>query len=57
MGALGELDTPAARRFIEQLDLPGGGFRAALWDPGHDVEYTLYGLGGLALLANLDGPV
>ena len=27
-----------------------GGFRGAAWDDGHDVEYTFYGLGSLALL-------
>jgi len=52
LDALEVLDFAAARRFVEQLDLPSGGFRAALWDPGHDVEYTFYGLGSLALLVN-----
>ena len=41
----------AARRFVESLELPSGGFLAAAWDGVADVEYTFYGLGCLALLA------
>ena len=38
-------------RFLtEWLEFPTGGFRAASWDSDADVEYTFYGLGGLALL-------
>jgi geranylgeranyl transferase type-2 subunit beta len=35
----------------QALDRKGGGFRGGLWDDGHDVEYTFYGLGVLALLS------
>lgn len=34
----------------EWLEFPTGGFRGASWDEHADVEYTFYGLGGLALL-------
>jgi geranylgeranyl transferase type-2 subunit beta len=51
LDALDETDLPAARRFVDSLQLPGGGFRGASWDPGDDVEYTFYGLGASALLA------
>ncbi|REK15874.1 MAG: beta-hydroxylase [Planctomycetota bacterium] len=48
--ALDEVDLTAARRFVDSLQLPEGGFQGAAWDPGHDVEYTFYGLGATALL-------
>ncbi|MEX0977482.1 MAG: prenyltransferase/squalene oxidase repeat-containing protein, partial [Pirellulales bacterium] len=54
LDALDEADLPAARRFVDSLQLPGGGFRGASWDPGDDVEYTFYGLGATALLAKPD---
>lgn len=40
------------RLLVEWLEFPTGGFRAASWDVEADVEYTFYGLGCLALLAN-----
>jgi geranylgeranyl transferase type-2 subunit beta len=43
------VDYPAVQRFAESLELPDGGFRAALWDAVSDVEYTFYGLGVLGL--------
>jgi len=52
LGSLAEADLPAARRFVDSLQLPEGGFHGASWDPGHDVEYTFYGLGATALLAD-----
>lgn len=45
------VDYPAVQRFAENLELPDGGFRAALWDTVPDVEYTFYGLGVLGLVA------
>ena len=39
-------------QFAGQLAASDGGFRGALWDIDSDVEYTFYGLGTLALLAN-----
>ena len=49
---LNVLSPPAVRGFVaEQLELSGGGFRAAGWDDVADVEYTFYGLGCLALCA------
>ena len=51
LGALEEVDLPAARRYVESMQLPDGGFLGGVWDGGTDVEYTFYGLGGLALLA------
>jgi geranylgeranyl transferase type-2 subunit beta len=50
-GALSRLDLEAVRDYARSVELPGGGFRGGLWDQGHDVEYTFYGLGVLALLA------
>jgi len=55
LGAWRELDLPAFRTFVERLQLPSGGFRAAVWDDSHDVEYTFYGLGCLALLNQPEG--
>jgi geranylgeranyl transferase type-2 subunit beta len=51
LGALDRVDTTAALRYAQALELPGGGFRGGLWDDRTDVEYTFYGLGVLALLA------
>jgi geranylgeranyl transferase type-2 subunit beta len=56
LGATGAIDLPAVRRFALELELPSGGFHAALWDPGFDAEYSFYGLGTLALLATLPCP-
>lgn len=50
LDALHEIDVSAMRRFVESLQLEEGGFHAAAWDLAHDVEYTFYGLGNLALL-------
>lgn len=50
LGALHEIDTAAAMRYVEGLQQPGGGFFGAVWDEVADVEYTFYGLGGLAIL-------
>jgi geranylgeranyl transferase type-2 subunit beta len=36
--------------YLAMVALPGGGFRAGVWDAGEDVEYTFYGLGLLALV-------
>jgi len=49
------VDGQRVRRFVQsQLELPGGGFRAGLWDEQADVEYTFYGLGCLALAAQFE---
>ena len=52
LGGLEEIDAAAARRFAESLQLEEGGFHGAIWDEAHDVEYTFYGLGCLALLVD-----
>jgi geranylgeranyl transferase type-2 subunit beta len=44
------IDLNAARRFIDSVEAPGGGFHGGVWDQATDVEYTFYGLGTLALL-------
>lgn len=49
--SLSEVDAAAARRYVESLEVPQGGFRGGAWDDRPDVEYTFYGLGALALLA------
>ena len=45
-----ELDVDLFAKFVDSLQLEAGGFQAALWDDAHDVEYSFYGLGCLALL-------
>ena len=45
-----ELDLNLFRKFVYSLELPEGGFQAAVWDEAVDVEYTFYGLGCMALL-------
>ncbi len=49
LDAADEIDMQAARHFAESLEQPDGGFHGAAWDTAHDVEYTFYGLGALAL--------
>ncbi len=44
------LDLEGARQFVESLEVQSGGFLAAEWDDRADVEYTFYGLAGMALL-------
>jgi len=51
LGGTAEIDLAAVRRYAVSLQLEGGGFHGAEWDPAHDVEYTFYGLGTLALLS------
>ncbi|MGD9720229.1 MAG: prenyltransferase/squalene oxidase repeat-containing protein [Pirellulales bacterium] len=51
LGSLDRIDLHAARAYVDSLQLSGGGFRGAAWDPACDVEYTFYGLGATALLA------
>lgn len=50
--AFDEIDIDAYRGFVERMQRPAGGFQAAAWDEAHDVEYSFYGLGCLALLEN-----
>jgi len=38
------------RKFLAELELKHGGYRAAVWDNAADVEYTFYGLGLTALM-------
>ena len=51
LNAEGMIDAAAAMRYARSLENEAGGFLAAAWDTGMDVEYTFYGLGTLALLA------
>lgn len=56
LGGLHEIDAAAAARYARSLERPEGGFQGFVLDPAHDVEYTFYGLGALAVLAaRLDG--
>ncbi len=48
-----ELDVELYARFVQSMELPAGGFMAAAWDDAHDVEYSFYGLGCLALLTTV----
>lgn len=52
LNSFDELDVDLFRKFVYSLQLPDGGFQAAAWDEAHDVEYTFYGLGCMALLEN-----
>ena len=49
-----ELDIGLYRKFVKSMELPTGGFQAAAWDDAHDVEYSFYGLGCVALLNSWD---
>jgi geranylgeranyl transferase type-2 subunit beta len=51
LGALDRIDADQVRGFARSLERPEGGFHGGLWDAGHDVEYTFYGLGVLSLLS------
>jgi geranylgeranyl transferase type-2 subunit beta len=55
LGSLQDVELEGVQRYVELLQLPGGGFHGAAWDAGCDVEYTFYGLGASALLAELTG--
>ncbi len=52
IGAVNRIDVSAALRYVKSLENERGGFRGAAWDSVEDVEYTFYGLGSLALLAD-----
>jgi len=47
--ALDEVSLPAARKYVTSMQHADGGFCGFEFDPAHDVEYTFYGLGSLAL--------
>lgn len=52
LDAFDEIDLVAYEKFVESMQRDAGGFQAAAWDNAHDVEYSFYGIGCLALLAN-----
>jgi geranylgeranyl transferase type-2 subunit beta len=54
LSAIHELDLLPLKVYCDSLQLESGGFHAAVWDDAHDVEYTFYGIGAHAILANLD---
>ncbi len=51
LGGAGRLDKRRLSHFVHSLERPEGGFHGAAWDAAHDVEYSFYGLGCLAILA------
>jgi len=51
LDSFSELDVDLFAKYVESLQLETGGFQAAAWDDAHDVEYSFYGLGCVALLA------
>lgn len=53
IGGRDRLNLPAIRDYAESCEVPTGGFHGGLWDEGIDVEYTFYGLGTLALTADV----
>ncbi len=56
IGGRGRVNLSAIRDYAESCELPTGGFHGGLWDEGHDVEYTFYGLGTLSLTASEPTP-
>ena len=50
--AFDEIEIEPYRKFVHAMERAEGGFQAAAWDNAHDVEYSFYGLGCLALLEN-----
>ncbi len=54
---LQDIRTPRhIKKFLAELELKHGGYRAAIWDNQADVEYTFYGLGLTALMRLSDPP-
>ena len=51
LGAPDRLDPYEVRAYATGAERGQGGFHGGLWDTGHDVEYTFYGLGVLGLFA------
>jgi len=51
LGRRMDLDAAAMTGYVRSLERPEGGFHGGLWDGGHDVEYTFYGLGVLGLFS------
>lgn len=51
LGTADQLDGQALTAYVRLVERAEGGFHGGLWDDGHDVEYTFYGLGSLALFA------
>jgi geranylgeranyl transferase type-2 subunit beta len=51
VGSLDRINRPALQNYVAMVQDSDGGFRGGTWDNGVDVEYTFYGLGLLALLA------
>lgn len=51
LGGEEEIDLPDVERYAKTMELETGGFHGAALDEATDVEYTFYGLGTLALLA------
>jgi geranylgeranyl transferase type-2 subunit beta len=50
VGAFDQVDLAAAKRFVDSVRQPTGGFLAAAWDELADVEYSFYGVATLGLL-------
>ncbi len=50
LGYWSRVDSQAVERWIESLQDPAGGFRAAAWDEETDVEYSFYGIASQGLL-------
>lgn len=51
LGAGDRLDPYQVHTYAAATERSQGGFHGGLWDSGHDVEYTFYGLGVLGLFA------
>src|SRR5260221_6740484 len=51
LGQLYRIDREQVQEFTQSLEQRDGGFFGGLWDEATDVEYTVYGLGGLCLVS------
>ena len=51
LGAVPDVRLADVGRYVKSLAAPSGGFVGAKGDNASDMEYTYYGLGTLALLA------
>jgi geranylgeranyl transferase type-2 subunit beta len=49
LGGLERIDRSNMYKYAAANEVPGGGFKAGIWDEVADVEYTFYGLGTMAL--------
>jgi len=57
LDAADHISVPRLRSYVQSMQSPDGGFVGFALDQTADVEYTFYGLAGLAMIATLDDQV